>query len=97
MKVRALRSMVGEYGALRRGEIAEIEDHIAEKLLKLGRVELVGPPPAPVSEPVSGAGDQKTKKAGGRTGRAKPVSSLPAVQAPDGSEKTSPQSKAEPA
>ncbi|WGR57703.1 hypothetical protein [Paracoccus versutus] len=102
MKIQALRGMVGSYGALRRGQVADIDDHIAEKLVKAGRavpVEADAADPIPASEPgpVSGADAKDTRRAGGRAGKAKPASSSPADPAPETSGQASQPSEGKPA
>jgi hypothetical protein len=88
------RSMVGEYGHARRGVPMEVEDGVAEKLVKAGRA---------VIDPAKGkgaaekkadkaadkaAGDSaknppKPRRSGGRTGAGKSSSVSEAGQAPD--------------
>lgn len=102
MKIQALRGMVGSYGALRRGQVADIDDHIAEKLVKAGRavpVEAAAADPIPASEPgpVSGADAKDTRQTGGRAGKAKPASSSPADPAPETSGQASRPSEGNPA
>ena len=40
MKVRALKSLFGSYGTLRRGDEIELPNHLANELLALGYVEI---------------------------------------------------------
>lgn len=102
MKIQALRGMVGSYGALRRGQVADIEDHIAEKLVKAGRAVIVDgsaadPIPASGTGPVSGADAKGVRRTGGRAGRTKPASSSPADPAPATSDRASNPSEGNPA
>lgn len=102
MRIQALRGMVGSYGTLRRGQVAEIDDHIARKLIKAGRVIAVDeapadPSPAPEQDQASGAKKKTDRQSGGRAGAAKPASSSPADQAPEPSAQTSPPSEGAPA
>lgn len=90
--------MVGSYGTLRRGQIAEIEDHVARKLVEAGRVvpvegEADDPTIASEPGPVSEATAKGSRQNGGRAGKAKPASSLPADPAPQPSGETSPTSE----
>ncbi len=101
MKIQALRGMVGSYGTLRRGQIADIEDHVAVKLVKAGRaIPMDGDAadPTVASEPgtVSEA-DGKGSRRGGRAGKAKPASLSPVGQAPKPNGETSPISEGAPA
>lgn len=47
MKVRALKSLFGIYGTLRRGEIVELPNYLANELLALGYVEIASDNDAP--------------------------------------------------
>lgn len=77
MKIKPLRSMVGTYGRIRRGNEVEIPDHIAQQLVKRG-----------VAVPVQGKGGAgkasarpSRPPAGGRTGGVKRSSSSQEDQA----------------
>jgi hypothetical protein len=75
MKVKALRSMVGDYGSARRGQILDLHDTRAEALIKRGLV-------VPAQGEAAGKAAARPSKTGGRTGgrsgKAKPSSSSPA-------------------
>jgi hypothetical protein len=93
MKIKALRSLTGDYGQLRRGAVTDIPDHRAQQLIKRGLVV----PVQGVAREVAGKPESPTESrpAGGQTGKAKPSSSSPQAQA----RKTSPSksSRAKPA
>ncbi len=83
------RSMVGEYGHARRGVPMEVEDEIADKLVKAGRA--VADPnkgkAAPEKKAGKATGDSagnpsKPRRSGGRTGAGKSSSVSEAGQAP---------------
>jgi len=74
LKINPLRSMVGDYGSLKRGIVADVPDSVAGQLIKRG-----------VAVPAEAAGTAATHPpaapTGGRTGKGKPSSSSPAAQA----------------
>lgn len=77
MWIKPLRSMVGDYGRLRRNKPANIDKHLADKLIEKG---LAVPSKAPAkgkSDGAKGGGQKpanpsKAAQDGGKTGKAKP-------------------------
>ncbi len=63
MKIRALKSIAGDYGFLKRGDEAEIADGTAKELITLGDVEQVDAPAdnAEGDAPKKGKPDGKSK------------------------------------
>lgn len=98
MKIKPLRSMVGDYGSLKRHVVATIPDHVAQQLVKRGVAV-----PVQASEGKEAAGKAAARPSsaveasrhGGRTGETKPSSSSPVAQA--SGKPTSGRSKDEPA
>lgn len=85
MQIKPLRSMVGNYGKLRRGVIATLDDHIAQQLVKRG---VAVPVQAEEGAEKATARPSKTARNGGQTGKGKPSSSSPAGQASKASRST---------
>ena len=96
MKIKPLRSMVGDYGSLKRNVIATVPDHVAQQLVRRGVAV-----PVQASEAKEAAGKAATRPSsreepsrhGGRTGATKSLSSSPA--APASGKQTSGKSKDE--
>lgn len=81
MQIKPLRSMMGDYGSLKRGRIAEVPDHIAQQLVKRGiAVPVQAGKGAAANAPVRPT-RQAPYRRGGQTGEMKPSRSSPADQA----------------
>lgn len=82
MRIRPLKSVTGDYGSLRRGRIAEVEDHLAERLIRKGLA-------VPYVTEAAGTATENPRQsgrdipAGGQTGKAKQSASLQADPAPE--------------
>lgn len=61
MKIKALKSISGDYGFLKRGDEADIADDIAKELLAFGDVEQVGEAEPANAESKKGKSDGKSK------------------------------------
>lgn len=78
MQIKPLRSMVGSYGSIRRGVVANIPDHIAQQLVKRGvAVPVQGEKEkeAARSAPARPSSAEKASPNGGPTGKGKRSSS----------------------
>lgn len=81
MWIKPLRSMVGSYGKVRRGVPANVEKHLADRLIAKG---LAVPHAGAAAKPEGGEGRENPPKAthrGGKTGKAKLSRSSRAGQA----------------
>jgi len=78
MQIRALRGAHGVYGTVRRGQIVDVPDHLAQQLVKRGTFV-----PVQSAEAAKKAATRPSSagRHGGRTGKGKPSSSLQADQA----------------
>lgn len=74
MKINPLRGMMGDYGSLKRGVVADVPDNVAEQLIKRGVAV-----PAEAAE--KAAAHPPAGPTGGPTGKGKPSSSSPADRA----------------
>lgn len=85
MKINPLRGMMGDYGSLKRGVVADVPDNVAEQLIKRGVA-------VPAEAAGTAAAHPPAGPTGGRTGKGKPSSSSPEAQA--SAKSTSARSKA---
>jgi len=81
--INPLRSMVGDYGALRRGVPREIPDMIAQRLIKAGRAERVQADTG-AAAPAKTKTAPKEKTAPKSKGAAKSATTNPPITSPDG-------------
>ena len=63
MKIKALRTIVGEYGRIVRNSEAEVQDEIGKQLVAKGYAEEVSATPAPVESTPPAPAPQKKAKA----------------------------------
>lgn len=80
MFIKPLRSMVGDFGSLKRNQPKEVPDHIGQRLVDRGRAVLYTPPGAEAGKTPSE--NPQGSPAGGPDGPAKQSSSSPAGRAP---------------
>lgn len=95
MKVRAIRTISGEYGLARRGQVVEIADAKAKQLIARGLVAPVEVASRKEDAKKAPERPSKARQSGGETGEAKQSSSSPA--APPRKKSASKKSEAEPA
>jgi len=70
MKIKALRTLTGDYGTVRRGAVAELADGVAERLAKRGLVKPVSKA-TKAKQGAAGTASANPSKAqvGGQTGK----------------------------
>jgi hypothetical protein len=72
MKIKALRTITGEYGTVRRGAVAELADGVAERLVKRGLATALGNKVKAKKEAAETAsGNPSKSQAGGQNGKDK--------------------------